>query len=236
MTTTVASANLKYTLTGAEFEKGLREVLRDRPHILALQEAGPNRNPIIERVAADFGYTWDRPTQGGEPVLWKNTRYRLRAVHAVTLAKPEYVGHLPGRKSKLPASIATEVTLDDLETGDITVVLVFHLTAEVQDMKAGGKYKRDLEHRLRVQRHRREKHRLGKRARTQLRRGRTVYVVGDSNFDGFTLGRFVSCWDHRSGGTLGPRAVDVILAKDRGLKLWTVETPSDHDALVVTYK
>lgn len=234
----VASVNLVYTLTGAQFEKGLRAALKDWPHLVALQEAGPNRDAIIERVSAEVGYAWAR-AEGGGVVMWKADRYRLRRCRPVVLAGVELVGHLPGRKSKLPASVATEVSLDDLASkdpdGGVTVVLNYHLTAEVQDMRGGGGYKKDPAHALRVLRHQREKYRLGKRARMHKRRGRDVYPVGDGNFDGMKLRGFVNCWKGRSGGTLGGRAVDIVFAKTKPAKLWTVETPSDHDALIVTY-
>jgi hypothetical protein len=176
--------------------------------------------------------------------MWKISRYGVtpRSVHPVRRAGAEWVGHLIGRKDQLPASIATEVVLDDLKRRDrdgaITVVENYHLTAEIQDMKSPDHgYKKDLAHRLRVMRHKREKRRLGRRSRMQQRRpGREVYPMGDSNFDGMQLGGFTSCWTDRRGGTLGPRAVDIVFADAVPFKLWTVETPSDHDALVVTYR
>jgi hypothetical protein len=149
------------------------------------------------------------------------------------LARREYVGHLPGRKTRLPASWCTEVILTDLMSGETVVAEVFHMTADVQD--AGGNYKRDPRYWLRVMRHKRERWRLGHRARMQKRRGRVVYPAGDGNFDGMQLGGFVSCWARRSGGTLGWRSPDIIFGYTRGSRLETVETASDHDTLIVTY-
>lgn len=237
MTRTIGTANLQYTLTGAGFEKGLREVLLDHPQILCLQEAGPNRDRIITKVANELGYEWAR-AQGGAPVMWKKARYRLRSWRPIRLARAEFVGHIPGRKDRLPASICTEVILVDLLTGDIVVVENFHLTAEVQDMKGGGGYKKDPLHLLRVARHLREKHRLGKRMRVQKRRGRVVFGIGDGNYAGMRISRFVNCWDKRTKaprGTLGGRAVDIVFADMAPITLWTIPTPSDHDALVVAY-
>lgn len=246
MTTRVASINLRFTLSGAAFEKGLREVLRDRPDLAALQEAGTNRDGILERVARDLGYGWCRPkSPNGDPtmpVMWRVDHYRLRSCRAVRLARREYVGHLPGRKDRLPASWATEAVFTTLRptsnSGDdapSTVLLNYHLTAEVQ---MGAGYLKDAAHALRVLRHRREKRRLGKRARMHKRRGRETRAAGDGNYDGMTLGGFVSCWEAPHPGirgTLGNRAVDIIFADRKPGKLWTVETPSDHDAVVVTY-
>lgn len=235
MSTTVASCNLKFTLDAAAFEHGLRLALAEHPDLVALQEAGPNRDHIIEKVAHELGYAWTR-AKGGGVVMWKASRYRLRACNAIRLARAELVGHLPGRKDRLPASICTEVLLDDLASkhpdGSVTVVEDYHLTAEVQ---MGAGYRRDLKHLLRVMRHKREKRRLGRRSRMHQRRGRTVYPAGDGNFDGMQLGGFVNCWTGRPGGDLGGRAVSIIFAALKPLKLWTVVTPSDHKTVVTVY-
>jgi len=236
--TIVCTSNLQFTLSDAAFEHGLRHVLAEGPDIVALQEALNHRDPVLDRVGADLGYSWARAV-GGEPILWKTARYgsEARWVRPVLLARQEYVGHLPGRKDRLPASIATEVGLSDLDShqadGSIVVAIDYHLTAEVQT--ADGKYRKDPLHLLRVLRHHREKYRLGRRARMHKRRGRTVHPAGDSNFDGFKLGGFVSCWDHRSGGTLGWRSPDAVFGATRGTKLWTLKTASDHDTLFVEY-
>lgn len=240
MSTVVASCNLRYTLSSAAFEAGLRKALATKPDLVALQEAGPNRDSIIQRVAHELGYSWCRPrSPNGDPtmpVLWRKDRYRLRSCRAIRLARREFVGHLIGRKDRLPASWATEAILDDLDSrkpdGEQHTLLDYHLTAEVQ---YGNRYRRDPGHLLRVLRHRREKHRLGKRCRMHKRRGRKVKAAGDSNFAGLTLRGFVSCWQNRHGGTLGPRPVDIIFADTRGHDLRTIETPSDHLTLVVTY-
>ena len=238
MTTVVASSNLVFTLSDAAFEAGLRKVLADQPDICALQEALNHRDNVIRRVCDDLGYDF-AAAKGGEPILWKTSRYRFRSVHGVRLARAEFVGHLPGRKDRLPASIATEVCLDDLASkhpdGSVTDVIDYHLTAEIQDVRGGGGYKKDAAHRLRVRRHKREKRRLGKRARMHQRRGRTVHPCGDGNYSGMTLGGFVNCWEGRHGGTLQGRPVDIIFGARKPSKLWTIETASDHDSLIVTY-
>lgn len=231
----VASINLVYTLSDEAFEAGLRKVLARRPDLVALQEAGRNRDRILERVSKAMGYEWCRPVSpNGDPtmpVMWRNC-YRVRSCRPVRLARREFVGHLPGRKSRLPASWATEVILDELGTSRQTALINFHMTAEVQ---FGAGYRKDRGHRLRVNRHRRERWRLGRRARWNKRRGRRTFAAGDGNYDGIKLRGFVNCWMGRSGGTLDHRAVDVVFAATRGKHLSTIETPSDHDALVVDY-
>lgn len=237
-TTSVASGNLVYTLTAARFEVGLRLILADRPHIVCLQEAGPNRDGIIQRVSEETGYDWAR-AKGGGVVMWQTKRYTVRACRPVLLAGAEFVGHIPGRKDRLPASICTEVILDERATGDVIVVENFHLTAEIQDVRGGNGYKKDPLHLLRVLRHLREKHRLGRRCRRHKRHARRVFAVGDGNFAGMRLGGFTNCWDGKKTpphGTLGGRPVDIVFAAEKRLALWTLQTPSDHDALVVTYR
>ena len=237
MPTRVASVNLKFTLTDAQFEAGLREVLAREPDLVALQEVGKSRNSILQRIAREGQYEWTRPrSPNGDPVMpvmWRRSRFVLRACRPIRLARREYVGRLEGRKSNLPASWATEGIFDDLADHQAgpTVLLNMHLTAEVQ---LNGKYRTDLRHRLRVQRHRQERWRLGRRARFHKRHARTVYVAGDTNYDGMRLGGFINCWLARSGGTFGHRAVDCVFGETRGNPT-TVKTPSDHRAVICTY-
>jgi hypothetical protein len=205
-----------------------------RPTIAALEEWGPSRDAILETC----GYSWARGPRGGGPVLWDEHRGRKHKVRSVRLAFPEFVGHLPGRKTRLGANFATEVILGDLPgdgpDGSQTVVIEYHLTAEVQDRT--GKYLPGLTHALRVRRHKKEKHRLGRRARMHKRRGAKVYVLGDSNFDGMQLGGFVNCWTGHPGGSLGGRAVDIVFAATGPVGApHVMKTHSDHQAVVVTY-
>jgi hypothetical protein len=75
------------------------------------------------------------------------------------------------------------------------------------------------------------------------RRGHEVFLGGDGNFAGMAVGRFVNCWEGRSGGTLGGRAVDIVFAAVKPHDLRTIDTAHphpgpneiDHDGLVVTY-
>lgn len=114
-----------------------------------------------------------------------------------------------------------------------TVVLIdFHMTAEVQQ---GDHYRTDLQHRLRVMRHKREKRRLGRRARMHQRRGRETYSAGDGNYAGMELGGFVNCWKDRHGGDLGGRPVSIVFADGKPLDLELIVTKSDHRTVVCTY-
>ena len=243
MTTTTVCQNIRFTVSATVFEQVLRRDLAEHPDILFLQEAGTDRDDIIEAVTKELGYAWAR-THGGEPILWNAARFRLRYCKPVRLARAELVGHLPGRKDRLPTNIATEVGLDDLQAknpdGQVVVALDYHLTAEVQ---FGAGYRKDRAHFLRVRRHKREKRRMGRRGRMHERRGHRVFLGGDGNFAGLQVGGFVNCWEGRSGGTLGGRAVDIVFADRKPLTLRTLDTAHphpgpneiDHDGLVVTY-
>lgn len=236
MNTDVMTSNLVYTLDDIRFEAALRLVLAEKPDAVALQEVGPNRNHILTRVGNELGYEWARPA-GGEPIMWRIARYGRHPmlVRGNRLARAEFVGHIPGRKDRLPESIASEVHLRDSHQLDAVVAIIdYHLTAEVQ---FGKRYRRDPVHLLRVLRHRRERARLGHRARVVAADPdiHQVHPAGDSNFDGFTLRGFVSCWKDRAGGTLGPRAVDVIFGAVRAPHVRVIKTPSDHDTVIATY-
>lgn len=239
--TKAMSSNLVFTLHADDFETALRRVLADDPDICALQEVlrANGKDGILNRVCKDLGYAWAR-AKDGEPVLWKISRYGKtpRWVRPVVLARGEFVGHLPGRKDRLGPSIATEVGLNDLLTGRIVVAIDYHMTAEIQDVRGGGGYKKDLKHRLRVLRHKREKRRLGRRGRAHLKKGRVTRLLGDSNFSGMEIGGFVNCWvGHQPPphGTLQGRPVDIVFDEHRSDDLDTIPTRSDHDTLVVTY-
>jgi hypothetical protein len=85
-------------------------------------------------------------------------------------------------------------------------------------------------------RRRREKRRLGRRARRLTRHGRTVRLTGDSNFAGMVIGGFHDCWEGYSGGDLGGRPVTAVYSTDRPTgRPQTVKTRSDHLAVVASY-
>ncbi len=234
MSLRVLSMNERDTISFDVARDDLLRVLdQANPDLFGLQEWARSRDPILGLS----GYSHARGPKGGGPVGWTEAKFHLRAARSIRLAGTEFVGHLPGRRSRLGPSWCTEVVLNDVPgdrpDGSQTVVLNYHLTAEVQ-VSAG--YRKDASHRLRVMRHKREKRRLGRRARMHLRRGRRVIALGDSNYAGMQLGGFVSCWDGHHGGTLGGRAVDIVFATAAPAgKPRTFKTHSDHLAVAVTY-
>lgn len=229
----VGTANVRDTLPEARAFATVNRVLEvaeQRLHIpvliLGLQEwkwGTPN---------LPKGYLFARPKGGGGPFVFDVRRLQLDSIDGVPLAPAGHVGHLAGRKSDLPESIATvaEWTFEDESSLTGTD---FHLTAEVQKGKG---YRTDPAHALRVARHKVERHALHHELTTQ--RGRR-FAVGDSNFDGMLLPPLVSCWvGHdraEAAGTLGDRTPDYVYAEDRAHEVTVIRDMSDHDAGVATY-
>lgn len=225
MTTRVGTANIRDTLPHDVAKLALRKVLaQGKPDMLGVPEW---RWPMLDVR----GHQMARPRAGGPPLVYDADRYTLKRATTRTLVGSGRVGRMAGRKSVLPASRATVYTLTEM--GHPVVVIVCHLTAEVQ---RGKGYRRDRAHALRVARHRAERAHLAGLVRFHRARGRRVFVVGDTNFDSMPLPPLVSCWRGRSGRTLGSRAVDAVFADRRADSVMTIPTASDHDAVVATYR
>lgn len=236
--TAIATANLPARkMTDDELTTGLEAVLAPRPRYVVLQEVGPDRHQLLVDVAKRHGYKVVR-AKGGPPVLYRSAVTSPLRIRAVRLSRPAYVGQLTGRKSKLPASIATEVLFEDDELGEV-VVIDAHLDAEVQT--AGG-YRTDKAHQPRVRRHQRQCRRLEGRAERHLAKGRRVFIGLDGNFDGLQLPPLTSCWAGRDGqgtlegphGGLSDRAVDIVFGPP-ARSVDRIVTGSDHRAVIVTY-
>lgn len=233
---TIVTANIAAWLPPDDAARVLERVARTaHPSLLALQEfGGPGRGVALRDVSRRHRLDHARPEPGAPVVMWDRGRYAAVSVRARTLSAAGWVGRLPGRRSSLPRSRATVAVLDDALMGRDVTLINAHLTAEVQ---RGRGYRRDLAHRLRVTRHQREVRRLGRIARRQRRKGRRVYIAGDSNFDGLRIRRLISCWrGRRHVGTLGSRAVDIIFAPRPADDVRTIDTASDHRAVVATYR
>lgn len=227
--TTIATANIFAGLPRKVAELALDKVLTEtRPHIVGVQEWGTARNPAMRRLAHKHGMEWTR-VPGAGPVMW-DKRLNLVRAEPRRLARAGFMGRLAGRSPTLPDSIAALVILE--HNGREAAVLNVHLTAEVQ---YGADYRRDPAHRARVRRHRREVRSIANIARRQRRKGRDVYVVGDFNYAGLVIPGLTSCWLGRDGGTLGNRAVDIVFATSPAVRVRTIATASDHDAVAATY-
>lgn len=239
MTAHVGTVNIRVTLDGDTALQALRRVInRGRPRLLGVLEWD---GPVPGPGDLPHGCTAARPDRkGGKLVVWDGIRYRLRNIYTRHLVGPEFVGHLPGRRSRLEANRATVAEFDDLLTGRNIILVVGHLTAEVQ---YGKGYRRGWRHALRVRRHRRELAALTAIAeQASARPGRPeVYIVGDLNFDGLThLGHLIACWvGHKKAeadGTLGNRTVDYVFADRLADDVDTISNASDHDGVVARYR
>src|SRR5689334_4248708 len=101
VTDRIGTANIRYTLPNGDVEAAIREMLREGVEMLGLNEVGPDRDGILERICRGTHWRWTR-AKGGGPMLWNQTRYSLVNCRPIRLARQEYVGHLIGRKSRLP--------------------------------------------------------------------------------------------------------------------------------------
>lgn len=196
------------------------------PDVIYLQEWPSSRDQILNDLP---GRKWYRPGPGGGPIVWKTAKRTLKSGRAIRLSGPEIVGHLIGRKTRLGASYATEVILE-VDGAEDEAHLNYHLTANVQ---FGSGYRTDLKYRLRVQRHKREKRAVGRRARFHIKHARRTRAGGDSNFAHMTIGGLISAWKNRPGGTLGGRPVDDVQDEKPALRVHTFKTHSDHRAVCV---
>lgn len=228
----IGTANIRYTLSDKAALAAVRKVITEaRPEILGLEE-WHRPSSVLAQITSRSYYKVAR-AEHGPPMLYDASRYTLLRTRNVTLAPEQHVGFLPGRKTTLPASIATlAIFWDEVLLIEVSAIR-FHLTAEVQ---RGKGYRETVAHLRRVLRHKTERRRLRKVGIRQRRKGRRVYLEGDGNFDGLRLRGFVSCWEGRKPkGTLGNRAVDIIFASTPARDVRTIETASDHRAVVAVY-
>lgn len=252
MTTTdrVGTINAFVELTDAQAEQLLRRYLRllepdlagvnewdgPKPDLDALRSHEHDVDDMLERSLDGTRYRFRRPAGGGNPVIWNGEKRRLLSIGRVQLAGAQDVGRLPGRKTHLPASTATVAIFENLVLGGREALDVMHLTAEVQK---GAGYRTDKAHAPRVNRHKHERAELEELVLRQQRAGLLTRVVGDTNFDGMKLPPLVSCWEGHSRaeakGTLAHRTVDQVYGPGRASDVETLETLSDHDAVVATY-
>lgn len=246
--TDVATANVLCSLPPDQARTALRALLEREPHVVGLQEwglrrwpalrdTGGLRMPLARGLTLPLGpsgrardYVWICPLFGGCPVGARTDRFDLLQCHAAVLGG---IGRSdPGARS-LPLSpprAAAMGVFRDRRTGRIVSVISFHLTPGVQ---RGGAYRADRP-RL-VGRHRREVRALTRLVGRQLRLGRTVYAVGDSNFDGLRLPGLTSAWEGRDSepGTLGPRRkIDDVHGPGPATAVTLLATASDHKAVL----
>ena len=246
--TVVATANVLRSLGRAPAREALDLVLAHRPDLVGLQEWGLVRSGLLRdtgevevrlsgglalrRSAAGPAATYQWISSWGDcPVGVRAERYDVleRRTRVLGWVGPADRGTRP--LSVVPPRVATVVLLRDLERERLVSLVNFHLVPGVQGR---GVYRGDRP--LLASRHREEVRRLAGLVEEELRRGREVHAVGDSNFDGLRLPGLTSAWEGREGepGTLGARRhIDDVHGPGPATSVVLVSTPSDHKAVVV---
>jgi hypothetical protein len=247
--TTVATANVLYTLGPDDARAALGDVLALGPDLVGLQEWYPSRlgllletgsvGPVpslgaraIRRERAGHGdYLWNLPLLGGCAVGARADRFELRGCRPRLLSGPGRADRGDRFLGLEPPRLATVSTYLDRHLDQTVALVSYHLVSGVQTR---GTYRPDRPGL--VERHRREVRRLEALVAGLLAAGHVVHAVGDSNFDGMRLPGLTSAWEGRetASGTLGPnRKVDDVHGPGGAELVTTVATSSDHLAVVV---
>jgi hypothetical protein len=245
------TANLLVTLSVLRVTARFRTLTR-RCQVLALQEWPRGRNQMLadagrlvwwprrpgaRPVKPRGAWTFHRARLGGGPIGVRNDLgEQVRSCRAVVLARPGFVGRVPGRRSLLGPSISTRLKTE-LPDGTTKVRYGIHLTAGVQIGKAG--YRRDKASARRVARHQRERATLERRvARDQAKYGRhNVEVLGDTNFHHMPIAGLVGWWPAEpEAGTFGSRAIDGIYTGERpdDVQLLAPLVRGEHRSVITT--
>ena len=235
----------------------LRRLLDRDPDIVALQEWPGGRNPLLRETGLFLrlprtrrlarrgpwrprpGFVWTRPIVGpAGPVGLRADRYELLGCRAETLTGRRRIHPTPRHpRATVPANRATVVVARDHDRDEDVVVVGYHLWAGVQ---VGDHYSARPRDRARVDGHRDQVAALGRLVRDHLDRGRTVYALGDSNFDGLRLPGVVSAWDgreHEPRGTHreGRRKIDDVFGPGPAQRVELVDHPEpaiDHQGVL----
>lgn len=247
MSTTVASANVLYSLGRRDATAALSAVLAHQPDLVGLQEWYPARWPLLRptgsvslvaplaRLPRSPGrhrgaYHWSAPLLGGCAVGARADRYRPVRTEARVLSLPGRGDRDDRLMSLEPPRIATVAVYRDLLLERSVCLVDYHLVSGVQRLDV---YRPDRP-RL-AARHRGEVAALARLVTQMLERGHVVHATGDSNFHGLRLPGLVSCWDGRpeQAGTLGPRRqVDDVHGPGPAEAVTLVTTASDHRAVL----
>lgn len=247
--TDVVTANILDRLGHDEARSALRTVLDCHPDLVGLQEWGMSRRRLLSkmggvgilawprmrlnrfRAAGAAGYMWVAPLLGGCAIGLRVDRFEVLGARLRVLSPPARAEKVDRLLALRPPRIAVVGVARDKELGRTVSLINFHLTAGVQ---SAGNYREDRP--MLVARHRLEVRNLDRLIAEQLALGHVVHAIGDSNFDGLSLGGLTSAWQGRGDlpGTLGPhRKVDDVHGPGPATDVTLVETPSDHKAVLV---
>ena len=240
--TVVASANVLRSLGRSDARAALAGVLAEEPDLVGLQEWNITRLsllretgrvgivPFARRATGRSGYLWSAPLVGGCPVGARADRFELLESRVRLLSRPGRADR-PNRRWGLELPRLATVAVYRDKAVERTVCLVnYHLVPAVQ---ARGLYQSDRP-RL-VARHQGEVAGLQRIVDEQLERGRAVFAVGDSNFDGLRLHGLTSAWEGREShpGTLGgKRKIDDVHGPGLATSVLLLSNASDHKAVI----
>jgi hypothetical protein len=248
--TTVATANVRYTLDAADARDVLAKVLAEEPDLIGLQEWYPSRVGLLRetgrvgpvpaagilrlrrRGTSDHKYQWNAPLLGGCAVGARVDRFDLQRCWGVLLSGPGRAERTDRPFGLEPPRLASVAVYSDLQLGRTFSLIDFHLSSGVQ---RGGSYRVDRPQL--VKRHQREARRLQELVQRLISAGHVVHAVGDSNFDGFRLRGLTSAWEGRAQdqGTLGAsRKVDDVHGPGPAERVQRLGTLSDHHAVLVS--
>ncbi|RNL65263.1 hypothetical protein EFK50_04700 [Nocardioides marmoriginsengisoli] len=252
--TTLASANILYTLAAPQAAEALELVLAEEPDLVALQEWYVSRLPILRRygdvrlatvgrlpsvpVPAGRGgssYHWVTTLADGNGVGARADRFDLLEARAVLNVGPAR-SERPDRflRTEPPRFVALGIFRDRVVDRTVAVIS-YHLSAGVQSR---GRYRADRP--LLAARHQQEIRGLERLVAELQRDGHVVHAAGDSNLDGLRLAGLTSAWVGREDepGThgRGKRKIDDVHGPGPALDVRRVVTASDHQAILVTRK
>ncbi|MCZ4499258.1 MAG: hypothetical protein JWQ74_1811 [Marmoricola sp.] len=247
--TSVATANLLYTLPRADAGRALEAVLAEKPDLVGLQEWYVTRLPLLRRtgtvrLVAPLGlpgipvpsagaprYHWVTTLADGNAVGARADRFDLVQGRSL-LIDPIGRGDRDDRflHTEPPRYVAVGV-FRERSTGTTYAMISYHLTPHVENH---GEYRSDLP--LLVARHQREVRALAALVAELQAQGHVTYAVGDANFDRQKLAGVTSSWAGREQdpGTWGTglRKLDDVQGPGPATSVRLVETGSDHRAVV----
>ena len=243
----VATANVQQDLSTCTAARALGLVLGVGAHVVGLQEWYPRRwrpltrsgslRPVPGAGISFRGHrggrlAWCAGVVGGCVVGLDRARFRLTGCEPLVLSRPGHADRGEGWLGVEPSRVAVVARGEERSTGRRLAVVGYHLVHGVQQ---AGRYRGDRP--ALADRHRAEVARLSCEVDRLRAEGNLVLALGDSNFHGLRLPGLASAWASSGSeeGTLGRRQVDDVHATWAPTSLATLETPSDHRALVVRY-
>ena len=205
--TSALTANVLVDLDQRATARVLARVLSPRPALVGLQEWGADRTNLLD---AHDDYDWCRP--GAMPVGIRRSVGKVVGSERIILARS---------RRGVRTTYATEARIRE-HNGREHVVLNLHLVAHHDrpaNLAAWQEGRRAVESWVRQQ------------------RDAQPWVMGDVNKHDLDFKGLVSCWHtNRLLPTFGPRTIDGIWTTQRADDADTIETASDHRAVLARYR